>query len=321
MTKPFSVPISILGHLDTFFALENQNRSFITPGVNGHCDYDRMLKANAQFGVFAIFPAKSQYNIIQGLDKWFNYLDEYKKHLFQVRTIKDFDIVKGTKKIGAILHIEGAGGFDSEFQLLHLAYRLGLRSLGITHANVNRFGTGYLFWGKQFDRGLSSEGKALVAEAQRLGISIDVSHLNDKSFWDVMDITKHPLLATHSNARALCKSGRNLTDEQIKAMGENHGVIGLNFGTWFLDPNQNRNNSDLSMMALKNHLDHIVQITDINTVAIGTDYDGTGVPTCVNSCEKLLDFYHFLLENGYSSQDLQKIAYSNFYRVFKDTWK
>jgi membrane dipeptidase len=317
-SKPHSP--SILGHLDTFFALDFQHRKFSKRSSSGHCDYHRMIEANAKVGLFAIYPAKSQYDIIHGLDRWFKHVDDPTNKISHIKNIEDFPLIMESDKIGAILHAEGSGGIDSEFELLRLAAKLGLRSLGLTHANKNRFATGYFFYGGQVNRGLTSEGQALVHEAQDLGITIDVSHLNDPSFWDVIKITEKPLLATHSNARAICDMGRNLTDDQIKAMHEKKGVIGLNFGTMFLDPEKSREKDDLAFDIIQKHLDHIVELSDINTVAIGADFDGTRVPTCINSCEKMNDLYVYLLTHGYSQEDIKKISYDNFYRVFSATW-
>ncbi|TFH28390.1 MAG: hypothetical protein E4G98_05385, partial [Promethearchaeota archaeon] len=291
----------------------------------GVCDYPRMRRNNIKFALFAIYPSMSQYNIISGLDDWLKFVTKPENNLTHIKSIEDFENVAKTNNIGAILHTEGAGGFDSEFMLLRLAARLGMRTMGITWANTNQFGTGFLFQGDQIDRGLTSEGRQLVHEAQRLGITVDVSHLNDQSFSDVLEITEKPLMATHSNARSISNMGRNLTDAQIQAMHANHGVIGLNFGAMFLDPaidkaNLSKFDPDLSFAVFKQHIDQIVIQADVTTVAFGTDFDGTTLPTCLDSCDKLTEFYDYLLENGYSQQDLQKMTYDNFYRVFKATW-
>ncbi len=318
-------PATILGHIDTLPALRHQRRKFSTESDKGVCDYPRMSRNNIKFALFAIFPAMSQYHIISGLDKWLEFVSQPQNHLTHVKNIEDFEKVGKNDNIGAILHTEGAGGFDSEFMLLRLAAKLGMRTMGITWANPNQFGTGFLFKGDQMDRGLTSEGRALVHEAQRLGITVDVSHLNDLSFSDVMEITEKPIMASHSNSRSISNMGRNLTDEQIQTIQANHGVIGLNFGHMFLDPainaaNLDKANKDLSFEVIKLHIDQIVIEADINTVSFGTDFDGTTLPTCVDSCDKLTQFYDFLMEHGYSRQDLQKMTYDNFYRVFKATW-
>ncbi|MHA1617984.1 MAG: dipeptidase [Promethearchaeota archaeon] len=318
-------PPTILGHIDTLMTFRHQRRNFSTESDKGVCDYPRMWRNNIKFALFAIYPAMSQYNIISGLDNWLEFVSKPENRLTHIKNIEDFEKVGKTDNIGAILHTEGAGGFDSEFMLLRLAARLGMRTMGITWANPNQFGTGYLFRGAQIDKGLTTEGRGLIHEAQRLGITVDVSHLNDLSFSDAMEITEKPVMASHSNARSISNMGRNLTDEQIQKMHANHGVIGLNFGAMFLDPaidatNLSKYDSDLSFDVFKSHIDQIVIQADVATVAFGTDFDGTTLPTCLDSCDKLTQFYDFLMEHGYSRQDLQKMTYDNFYRVFRATW-
>lgn len=321
-----NIPTTILGHIDTFLALKHQRRTFGAESSKGVLDYPRMMRNNLKFALFAVYPAASPYQILAGIDEWFTQVDNPANNLFHVKNLSDFDEIKKNNKIGAILHTEGAGGYDSEFMFLRLARRLGLRSTGITWANINQFGTGFLFRGVQREeRGLTAEGRAFVGEAQRLGITIDVSHLNDKSFWDVMEITEKPVMASHSNARAICNMGRNLTDEQIRAIHENHGVIGLNWGTMFLDPKVNpedlsKADPKIGYEVILRHINHIVSLADINTIAIGTDYDGTGLPECLDSADKMPVFYQFLLDNGYSRQDLEKITFGNLYRLFSETW-
>ncbi|WP_457559644.1 dipeptidase [Candidatus Harpocratesius sp.] len=319
-------PPTILGHIDTFMALKHQWRSFSNESEKGICDYPRMNRNNLRFALFAIYPAATPYHILSGMDEWFQNIENPNNHLIHIKNIDDFDKVKNSDLIGAILHTEGAGGYDSELKTLRLAHRLGLRTTGITWANVNQFGTGFLFRSPQIDRGLTAEGKKFVQEAQKLGITIDVSHLNDRSFWDVMEIIEKPVMASHSNARSICNMGRNLTDEQIVAIHKHHGVIGLNWGTMFLDPKVSPDDfshadPNIEFDVILKHLDHIVELTDINTIAIGTDYDGTNVPKCLDSADKMPKFYDYIVDHGYSRQDLEKIAFGNFYRVFNDTWK
>ncbi|RLI61008.1 MAG: hypothetical protein DRO88_13595 [Promethearchaeia archaeon] len=321
-----TLPETILGHVDTFGALKHQRRYFATESSNGILDYPRMIRNNLKFALFAIYPAASPYQILSGIDEWLQQIDNPASHLFHVKNIEDFEKVKKIDKIGAIMHTEGAGGYDSELKSLRLAYKLGLRSTGITWANVNQFGTGFLFRSEQVeDRGLTAEGRNFVREAQRLGITIDVSHLNDRSFWDVMEITQKPIMASHSNVRAVCNIGRNLNDDQIRTIYENHGVIGLNWGTTFLDPKVKvedlfKSDPKIGFDVILKHINHIVSLTDINTIAIGSDYDGIKIPECLNSADKMPKFYQYLLDNGYSKQDLEKITFGNFYRLFSQTW-
>ncbi len=310
------------GHIDTLMSFASKKRKFSERSEGGQCDYPRMRDGNIQAALFAIFPAKTKRNIIKGLDDWFQLVNDPVNKLYHVKTIGDFEIAKKQEKIGAVLHFEGAGGIDKDLQLLRISYQLGLRTLGLSWSNVNRFVTGVLFREEQRERGLTNLGVSLMEEAQRLGITIDVSHLNDLSFWDVIEHTKKPIMATHSNSRAINNHLRNLTDDQIRAIQETGGTVGINFGIWMTEPGVPLSrNENIGFDAYKQHIDHIVEVADMNTVAMGSDNDGTHIPKCLNSADKIPAFFDYLLENGYSEQDLQKLAHENLLRVLKATWK
>ena len=140
-------------------------------------------------------------SLIKSIDIWFKFVSNPENKLFQIKRINDFDKIKDSEQVGALLHFEGVSGMDDELKLLRIGYHLGLRSMGITWSNVNKFATGIRVTTKlQRKTRLTDLGKDLVREAQALGITIDVSHLNDQSFWDLYEITDKPIIATHSNA-------------------------------------------------------------------------------------------------------------------------
>ncbi len=321
MTELTKFPV-IDGHMDTVTRILKQNRVFSEFSENGHYDLPRMKKGNVQAALFALFPLNTMNNVINGLDLWFTLVSNPINGLKQVKTIEDFDRIKDIGMKGAILHFEGAGGIDDDFRILRIGYHLGLRTMGLTWANINKFGTGAKFGTRQRKTGLTDKGRDLIAEAQSLGITIDVSHLNDPSFWDVYEITERPIIATHSNARSITNHPRNLTDDQIKAIHEKHGTIGINFSMGFLNSeNPGKDNIDLGFDIIKNHIDHMISLADINIVAMGSDFDGTSVPNCVKDCTTFPLLWDYLLKNGYSEQDIDKISHGNLLRVFKETWK
>ncbi|MHA1474331.1 MAG: dipeptidase [Promethearchaeota archaeon] len=310
------------GHIDTLIALKHQERTFSQRSNLGNCDLHRMQEGSVSAALFAIFPGMIRKNIIDGLDEWFKLVNNPENHLYHIKYIEDFKNAENSNKIGAILHFEGAGGIDTDFALLRLSYLLGLRSMGLSWSNVNKFATGALFDKKQEDRGLTEKGKKLLFTAQKMGVTIDVSHLNDPSFWDAIEITSKPIIATHSNCRSICNVPRNLTDEQIIAIHEKHGTIGLNFALRFLSEENKKAKSsvELPLEVFKSHIDHIVKLTDINTVAFGSDFDGTMIPSNISGSNDFPKFFDYFLENGYSEQDLKKLGHQNLLRVFSDTW-
>ncbi|MFX0099844.1 MAG: dipeptidase [Candidatus Hodarchaeota archaeon] len=308
------------GHNDTILGHRVQFRKFASESKKGHIDLPRLKKGNVQAMVFALCPTRHPIFIKVFTKWWFSTVNNPDNELHHIKKFNDFEAAKKEGKIGAILSYEGAGGIDKNLDLLRESAEKGLKQLNVTWANVNKFGTGAKFKGEQIIEGLTNLGRDLVMEAQKLGVTIDVSHLNDPSFWNVIEIADKPVIASHSNSRAVCNHPRNLTDDQIKAIHEKGGTVGINFGRKFLDPEHDKDKKDVPIEIIKRHIDHIVEVTDINTVALGADYDGTSVPICVKDCTKYPDLMNFLLENGYSEQDVQKISHQNLLRAYKDSW-
>jgi len=322
MIKMNKFPV-IDGHVDTALKILEENRKFSERSNVGHCDLVRMKEGNVQAALFAIESGYTMESLIKNIDIWLKFVSNPSNGLIQIKSITDFNKLRNSEKLGAIFHFEGATGIDDDLKLLRIGYHLGLRSMGLTWSNVNKFGTGVRVTTKKQRRtGLTDMGRDLIRKAQTLGITIDVSHLNDQSFWELYEITEKTIIATHSNARSVCNHPRNLTDDQIKAIHEKHGTVGINFCMKFLDPEHpGEDFTNLGLDIIKNHIDHIVDLSDINTVAIGSDFDGTTVPNCVRDCTRFPALWDYLLENGYSKQNLKKIAHENLIRVFKRTWK
>nr|MDO8086864.1 membrane dipeptidase [Candidatus Sigynarchaeum springense] len=309
-------PVSVIeGHIDTVLTskIRFYHKVESTPA--------NMRAGNVQAAFYSLCPVNKPMLVKRFTKFWFSYVRSPRHGLMQVRSIDDFDRARKQGKIGAILHYEGAGGIDEGFTLLEEGARQGLRGLCITWADTNKFGHGAKFKGEQSTDGLTELGKELVARAEGLGITIDVSHLNDPSFWDVVSVAKKPFIASHSNARAVCKHPRNLTDEQIKAVKEKGGTIGINFSVKFLDDGwKATNGKGVTFATIKKHIDHISSIAGIETVAMGSDYDGTKIPPCLQTPASYPALFQYLGENGYSKQDLHKIGHENLLRVFKATW-
>ena len=185
-------------------------------------------------------------------------------------TCKEIKNAKSEGKIGFILGMEGAEPLVNDANLLQIFHKLGLRVLTLTHSRRNYAGDGSFLssWKASHIGGLTEFGMDLVQRANDLRIVIDVSHLNDPGFWDVMEITRSPVIATHSNCRSLCNHPRNLTDDQIKAIAEKGGVIGVNSVPPFVD----KKNADIDHML--NHIDHIVGMAGEESVGLGFDFYG-----------------------------------------------
>src|SRR5204863_5883819 len=183
--------------------------------------------------------------------------------------------------LAAIMHFEGAEAIDPNLDALEVFYQAGLRSLGLVWSRPNAFGHGVPF---AFPRspdtgpGLTEAGRELVRACNRLGILVDLSHLNERGFRDVAALSNAPLVATHSNAHALCQASRNLTDEQLAAIRDSDGIVGVNFAVTFLRGDGMLLPAETGLGEIVGHIDHLVEQMGIDHVAFGSDFDGAVLP-------------------------------------------
>ena len=233
-----------------------------------------MKKGGIDARVAAIFSGKDyvpELALRRGLDLVAALYEELNESSSLVLCTKfgDIERAKEEGKIGFILGMEGAEPLGKDIYLLRIFHTLGLRVLGITHAMRNYAADGAFFVPTKTGKvgGLSDFGLALIEEANKLGIVIDVSHLNVPGFWDVIENTKVPFIASHSDCSALLDHPRNLTDEQIKAVAKKGGVIGINAVSAFVD-----NGEKATLGRLLDHLDHIISVGGINSAGLGFDF-------------------------------------------------
>jgi membrane dipeptidase len=225
-------------------------------------------------------------------------------------------------QVAAILHIEGAEAIDAEMKALDVLHQSGLRSIGPVWSRSNIFGHGVPFrFPSSGDTGpgLTETGKALVRRCNELGILVDLSHLNEKGFWDVAKISTAPLVATHSNAHALSASSRNLTDDQIRAVGQSGGVIGLNFANGFLRAD-GKWQSENGLDTMLRHLDHMIKLAGEDSVALGSDFDGARIPSQIGDVTGLPNLVNAMRVHGYGETLIAKIASENWMAVLTRTW-
>lgn len=229
-------------------------------------------------------------------------------------------IAAGT--LAAIFHIEGAEAIDTDFRALDVLYAAGLRSVGIVWSRANAFGTGVPFRhdaDPDIGPGLTDAGKDLVRVCNRMGVMIDLSHLNAAGFRDVAAITDRPLVATHSNVHAISRHARNLVDWQLAAIAETKGVVGLNFATGFLRPDgQMRADTEIELMV--RHVDALVDALGEDGVALGSDFDGAMMPAPIGDVTGVPKLLQALLDKGYGEPLVRKIAMENWLALLERTW-
>lgn len=250
-------------------------------------------------------------------------LDLHRRKLLTICTsAAEIEAVMSEQGIAAIFHMEGAEAIGPDLHELDVLYAAGLRSLGPVWSRPTAFGEGVPFrfpGDPDIGAGLTDLGKQLVQRCNELRIMLDVSHLNAKGFWDVAELSNAPLVATHSNAHALCPTPRNLTDEQLRAIGESGGMVGLNFATAFLRAD-GQMNAHTSMDTLLKHLDHMITLCGEDCVGFGSDFDGALVPKELDDVSGLPVLRSAMRAHGYDEALMQKLCHGNWLRVLKARW-
>lgn len=353
-----NIPV-ILGHHDTLLCLyqpeSSCKRDFFVRSEIGHLDLPRAQEHGIAGGFFAVYlepdpslpaasspssriPTETGYCVrladpleytyasrtaMEMVALLFRMEDRSQGQLKVVHNVAELDQCIQTGVHAAILHFEGAEAIDPDLNSLEVFYRAGLRSLGPVWSRPTIFGHGVPFGfplSPDTGPGLTDLGKELVKACNRLGIMIDLSHLNEKGFWDVAKLSTAPLVATHSNAHALCQTTRNLTDKQLDAIKESGGLVGLNFGVNDLNADGARDTST-PLEVLAQHIDHLVAHLGIDGVALGTDFDGTLIPTAIGDVAGVPKLLDVLRARGYDEASLHKLGHENWLRVLAKTWK
>jgi membrane dipeptidase len=235
----------------------------------------------------------------------------------------DIDTITRAGSFAIVLHLEGADGIDADLLELERLYRSGLRSLAPVWSRPNIFGHGVPFaYPRSPDTGpgLTPLGKELIGACDRLGVMIDVSHLNEQGFWDVARLSSAPLVATHACVHAICPSTRNLTDRQLDAIRESDGIVGVNFSVNDVRPDGDLN-VDTPLHWLTRHFHYLVDRIGIERVAIGSDFDGATIPAEINDASGLPNLIAALRRGGFDEQAIRKTAFDNWMRIFRRAWR
>jgi membrane dipeptidase len=336
------------GHND---ALTREDHAGLVSGRDeGHLDLPRMRAGGLRGAIFAVFTESPdfEWTRVQRGDGVLEYapaqpisqLDaaasatraagrlaamERAGHVRIVRGVSDLDAVHSDDDgpPAAVLHIEGAEAIDRELDALEHWYAAGLRSLGPVWSRSNAFGHGVPFIfpaSPDTGPGLTPAGRALVARCAELGIMVDLSHLNEKGFWDVARAEPGPLVASHSGAHALAASSRNLTDEQLDAIGASDGLVGIIYGCQFIRADL-KDDADTPLSVIAQHAAYVAERIGVRHVALGSDFDGTRIPAELGDVAGLPKLLDALRDTGFSDADLEAIAWENWRRVLDAWWR
>ena len=240
-----------------------------------------------------------------------------------VRSAEEIQACMSDGTVGAVLHFEGAEAIDPDFHALEVYYRAGLRSLGLVWSRPTLYAEGVPFkfpHSPDTGSGLTDAGRALVKACNELGILIDLSHLNEKGFWDVARITNAPLVATHSNAWNLCQLPRNLIDKQLDAIKESGGIVGVNFVVMLVRSDA-ANRADTPLADVVGHIHYLVERMGIDHVGFGSDFGAATVPAELSDVSKFPVLIEALQQAGYDDDALNKLTHQNWLRVLRQTWK
>ena len=275
-------------HCDTLCLLNDLGASF--EKNNFHIDRRRMEQYDRYTQVFACF------------------IDPVYKNSAMERFIELSDTFY-SQNIGGILSIEG-GEMITSLKVLRSLARQGVRIAALTWNSSNHIASGVLEPDK--NRGLTEFGKTVVREMNRINMLIDYSHLNDKSFFDIANISNAPIIATHSNSRAVCGHPRNLTDEQFKLIVKTGGCAGINFYPLFLNDSGHAGIDDIVK-----HIEHFMSLGGERNIGIGADFDGVDyLPEGIRGCGEVYKVLDRLLELNYTEEQVNNISHGNFERIF-----
>ena len=347
------------GHNDTLTRIfkerqTNPDRSFFTASEEGHIELPKALEGGLAGGFFAIFtpnPASDGWIVDDPIDGARNgysvplpppisqeYAYEFVRKMMGqlkvwevqsegklkiIRTADELPACIEAKQMAAILHIEGAEAVKKDLSNLGELYDGGLRSLGHVWSRPNDFAHGVPFGhphSPDTGPGLTDAGKDLVRACNQSGILLDMSHLNEKGFWDTAKLTNAPIVATHSGVWNICRNTRNLTDKQLDAIRESNGITGLNFCKNFLRKD-GMLNQPTSLSEIVDHIVYIVDRSGIDHVALGSDFDGAKMPDDLPNASALPKLVDALRKAGFHQHELEQICWKNWHRILKDTWK
>lgn len=300
-------------HCDTLTELYNKNASLYEN--EQHFDIKRQIALGGGLQFCAIYVPTEVFRYQGGLRYTLCLLDKYNQEIkklhengidvLQVRTAEDAgNVLK--HKAATLLAIEEGGAIDGSLEALRCLYELGVRAMTLTWSNRNDIADGINEEGT--GSGLTLFGKQVVAEMNRLGMLVDVSHISTAGFWSVIETSTKPIIATHSNAKSLCSHPRNLNDEQIKALAQNGGLAGITFAGQFLEEDWR----NACIESVYKHIDYMLNlIGNDDHIGFGSDFDGISHPPYniqgVQDYKPLIEY----LSKYYSDETINKITHQN----------
>lgn len=350
--------LGVDGHNDTVQRVMYENVDLGHRSSDGMIDIPRLQEGGIHVPFFALW-VPTYYKGSDAVRRTLDFRDAIQrvldKHPDQIElatSAREIERIVGQKKIAAVLTVEGGHQIDNDLAVLRMYRRMGILSMTLTHFRSNDWADSST--GKPEHNGLTEFGKQVVREMNAIGMIVDISHVSDKTFYDVLQVTTKPVIASHSSCRSISDVPRNMTDDMLRALARNGGVVGVNFGAPFLNEQDadelkkfissenalepNLTGAELDEFAAKEYfknkatirvgkatvedaaecIDHVVKVAGIDHVGMGSDFDGIfQVPHGLEDVSKVPNLTAALLRRGYSEQDIQKIMGANFLRVIR----
>jgi len=306
-------------HCDSMLDVIRGVRHLYTASSKGHVDFPRLREAGVKIQVFALFiesiykPNGALKRALQMISAFFDEVEAADGLVEHITTTSQLEkVLLDPKAFGAILSIEGGEALEGDIRVLDCLYRLGVRSIGLTWNQRNQIADGV---GERDTKGgLTRFGKEVVKRMNELGMLIDLAHISENGFWDVINLSSKPVIVSHANSQSVFMHPRNLSNQQILALKETKGLMGITYAPEYVSEKP-------SLDALIKHIDHVCQLTGCaDLVCLGSDFDGTNpmipgleevtkVPALINKLEKL----------GYKTQDIEKLMGENLIKILKAT--
>ena len=320
-------------HCDTLSVALREHKSTMTSLPDAMVDIDRLSRSDCGAQFFAMFLAQHPegymygYDVIPPLEQivldmyriFENTLEAEKERLSFAGNYDDLCRNRAADKLSAFLTLENGWPVKGKLENLKKLYDMGIRLITLTWNDPNCFGQNHSSDPELAKKGLTDFGKEAVEAMNELGIIIDVAHLNDGGIADVAAISERPFVASHSNCRALAPHSRNLTDEQIRLLGNKGGVAGINFYSAFLNRDPKDELSRTERMC--DHIEHFINTGGIECAGIGTDFDGITCALEINDCTEMYKLFDALHKRGLSDDEIELIGFKNVERVIRESMK
>ncbi|PBF77860.1 dipeptidase [Clostridioides difficile] len=304
-------------HCDTIAKLMENVETSELKSNKYSVDIDRLKKGDSLAQTFALFgdteEVKHPFDYCMSMANKFH--EEMKKNSDEIALATNYEeIMKNQSegKLTALLSIEEGAVLEGKLENLKKFYDLGVRMMTISWNHVNELSFPHNKV-EYREKGLTDFGREVVHKMNELGMLVDVSHISDGGFYEIAKISSKPIIATHSNSRAMMNHSRNLTDDMIKVLANKGGVTGINFFHLFLS-----DKSESKLEDMVRHIKHIVNVGGIDVVSLGSDFDGIDSKVEIEDISQMGKLYEPLKKEGFSEDDIEKIYYKNALRVIKE---